>query len=133
MTQTLDMMINMQKNGQQIVVDSTDSVQERREDVPGIIENPKVRHLEEREANDLEPRTVVLKDVVHDVDEILVGLGQAIDQKRSVSMNKMKAIQEQKAIQAYRSHLLFMLVTGGTVIAIFGIVYCLFLNLREDH
>ena len=95
--QTLDMMINMQNNGQQIVIDSTDSVQGRKEGATDIADRVKAKNLEDLEVIDLETRTVELKDVVHDVDEILVGLGQAIDQKRIESLNKLKARQERKA------------------------------------
>ena len=87
----------------------------------------------DKEIAKVEEETVELlhmENVIHKVDDILAGLGQAIDQKREESLKKLKAKQDMKARQSLKNNFAFYFLTVGSFMSVLGIIYCLSLGLN---
>ena len=126
MTQTLDMMIEMQENGQQHIV--SDEVYAELELENGNSIDKEIKKVEEETTELLN-----MENVINKVDNILLGLGQAIDQKREESLKKLKAKQDLKARQNYKNNYIFYILTVGSFLSVLGIIYCLSLGLNQDQ
>ena len=73
-----------------------------------------------------------MENVINKVDNILLGLGQAIDQKREESLKKLKAKQDLKARQNYKNNYIFYVLTLGSFLSVLGIIYCLSIGLNQN-
>ena len=116
-------MIEMQKSGQQEVVS------EPRELETVLSEQKKTKLNKEKEHE----KVVTMETVIHDVDEILVGLSDAIEEKRQESTEKMRKKNQIKSEKAHRNHVFMSILTGGSIVAILGVLYCLIINLKEEN
>ena len=76
---------------------------------------------------------MTMETVIHDVDEILVGLSDAIEEKRHESEEKMKRKNRINSEKAHRNHLFMTILTGGSIVAVLGVLYCLIINLKEEN
>ena len=74
-----------------------------------------------------------METVIHDVDEILVGLSEAIEEKKHESTEKMKKKAKLNSEKAHRNHVFMTILTGGSIVAILGVLYCLIINLKEEN
>ena len=89
----------------------------------------------DKEISKVEEETMELlnmENVINKVDNILAGLGQAIDQKREQSLKKLKEKQDLKAKQSYKNNFTFYILIAGSFLSVLGIIYCLSLGLNQD-